>query len=107
MSRVVLVTGKGGVGKTTTAAATAVAAARAGLRTLVVSTDAAHSLGDAMEVGLATAPSWRDTTEVEPRLHALAVGPHTAVEADWEVVRGYLLDVLLGVAAVYPQGMKL
>jgi arsenite-transporting ATPase len=94
MPRVVLVTGKGGVGKTTTAAATAVVAARAGLRTLVVSTDAAHSLGDALEVDLATAPSWRDTTEVEPGLHALAVGPHTAVEADWEVVRGYLLDVL-------------
>jgi arsenite-transporting ATPase len=94
MPRVVLVTGKGGVGKTTTAAAAAVSAARSGLRTLVVSTDAAHSLGDALEVDLATASSWRDSTAVEPRLHALAVGPHTAVEADWEVLRGYLLDVL-------------
>jgi arsenite-transporting ATPase len=94
MPRVVLVTGKGGVGKTTTAAAAAVAAARSGVRTLVVSTDAAHSLGDALEVDLATATSWRDSTPVGPRLHALAVGPATAVEADWAVVRGYLLDVL-------------
>ncbi|WP_377642076.1 ArsA family ATPase [Oryzobacter terrae] len=94
MPRVVLVTGKGGVGKTTTAAATAVGAARRGLRTLVVSTDAAHSLGDALDVDLRTAATWRDTHEVEPGLHALAVGAHTAVEADWEVVRAYLLGVL-------------
>ncbi len=102
MPRVVLVTGKGGVGKTTTAAAAAVAAARSGLRTLVLSTDAAHSLGDALELELATAASWRDTTAVEPGLHALAVGPHTEVEADWQVVRGYLLGVLgaLGVDPV-------
>jgi arsenite-transporting ATPase len=102
MPRVVLVTGKGGVGKTTTAAATAVGAARRGLRTLVVSTDAAHSLGDALDVELRTAATWRDTHEVEPGLHALAVGAHTAVEADWEVVRAYLLGVLdaMGVDAV-------
>ena len=50
--RVLLFTGKGGVGKTTTAAATAVHAARAGIKTLVMSTDAAHSLGDALGVDL-------------------------------------------------------
>ncbi len=102
MTRVVLVTGKGGVGKTTTAAATAVRAARSGLRTLVMSTDAAHSLGDALDVDLRTAQTWRETTEVEPSLHALAVGAHTAVEADWQVVRDYLLGVLdaMGVDAV-------
>ena len=102
MARVVLVTGKGGVGKTTTAASTAVRAARSGLRTLVMSTDAAHSLGDALDVDLTTARTWRETTEVEPGLHALAVGAHTAVEADWQVVRDYLLGVLdaMGVDAV-------
>ena len=47
--RLVLYTGKGGVGKTTTAAATAVCAAGRGQRTLVASTDAAHSLGDVLE----------------------------------------------------------
>jgi arsenite-transporting ATPase len=102
MTRVVLVTGKGGVGKTTTAAATAVRAARSGLRTLVMSTDAAHSLGDALDVELTTAATWRETARVEPNLHALAVGAHTAVEADWQVVRDYLLGVLdaMGVDAV-------
>ena len=48
--RFVFVGGKGGVGKTTTAAALAVALADAGLRTLVVSTDPAHSLGDALDL---------------------------------------------------------
>ena len=102
MPRVVLVTGKGGVGKTTTAAATAVQAAGSGLRTLVMSTDAAHSLGDALDVDLRAARTWRATHEVEPGLHALAVGPHTDVEADWQVVRDYLLGVLeaMGVDAV-------
>ena len=102
MPRVVLVTGKGGVGKTTTAAASAVRAARSGLRTLVLSTDAAHSLGDALDVDLHAARTWRDAHEVEPGLHALTVGAHTAVEADWQVVRDYLLGVLdaMGVEAV-------
>ena len=47
--RVLLFTGKGGVGKTTTAAATALRCARDGHRTIVVSTDPAHSLGDAYD----------------------------------------------------------
>ena len=48
--RILLFTGKGGVGKTTVAAATAVRAAEAGLRTIVCSTDPAHSLADAFDV---------------------------------------------------------
>ena len=52
MTRVLLFTGKGGVGKTTTAAATAVRCADAGLRTIVLSTDPAHSLADAFDVPL-------------------------------------------------------
>jgi arsenite-transporting ATPase len=54
--RIVLFTGKGGVGKTTLAAATALCAARRGSRTLVVSTDAAHSLADSFAVPLANEP---------------------------------------------------
>ena len=49
--RVLLFTGKGGVGKSTVAAGTACLAADRGLRTLVLSTDAAHSLADAFGVG--------------------------------------------------------
>ena len=49
--RIVLFTGKGGVGKTTTAAATALRLADRGLKTLLLSTDIAHSLADALNVG--------------------------------------------------------
>ncbi len=51
--RVVLVTGKGGVGKTTIASATAILAARQGYRTIILSTDPAHSLGDVLKRRLA------------------------------------------------------
>ena len=48
MGRILLFTGKGGVGKTTITAATALAAAKHGYKTVVMSTDAAHSLGDSL-----------------------------------------------------------
>ena len=101
-TRVILVTGKGGVGKTTTAAATAVAAARSGLRTLVMSTDVAHSLGDALDIPLAGATEWSQVTPVESLLAAQAVGAHTSVQASWDTVQAYLLRVLesVGVDAV-------
>ena len=57
LMRVILFTGKGGVGKTTVAAATAVRAAREGKRTLVMSTDPAHSLGDSFEVEIESQPT--------------------------------------------------
>jgi arsenite/tail-anchored protein-transporting ATPase len=53
--RILLFTGKGGVGKTTVAAATALKAADSGLRTIVLSTDPAHSLADAFDVALDSA----------------------------------------------------
>ena len=56
MTRVLLFTGKGGVGKTTVAAATALQCADAGHRTLVMSTDPAHSLADAFDVELDSSP---------------------------------------------------
>src|SRR4029077_477720 len=56
MTRVLLLTGKGGVGKTTVAAATALRCGEAGRRTLVLSTDAAHSLADALGRGLDSSP---------------------------------------------------
>ncbi len=97
--RVLLFTGKGGVGKTTTAAATAVRAARAGVKTLVMSTDAAHSLGDALDTDLA---SPRGPVEVEPGLFALQVSATSSVGPSWRLVQDYLLQVLdtLGVDPV-------
>lgn len=55
--RIILYTGKGGVGKTTLSAATAIKAARKGLRTLVISTDPAHSLSDAFDLPLGPEPT--------------------------------------------------
>ena len=55
--RVILYTGKGGVGKTSVAAATALRSAHLGYRTLVMSTDAAHSLGDSFDMPLGGEPA--------------------------------------------------
>jgi arsenite-transporting ATPase len=87
--RVLLFTGKGGVGKTTTAAATAVHAARRGTKTLVLSTDASHSLGDALGTTLAGEPS-----EVEPGLFAQQVEARSRAERSWRGIQEYLLSVL-------------
>jgi arsenite-transporting ATPase len=87
--RVLLFTGKGGVGKTTTAAATAVHAASRGLKTLVLSTDPAHSLADALGVPLGPEP-----TLVEPGLLAMQVDSQRAFERSWRDVQTYLREVL-------------
>src|SRR5690349_7492481 len=57
MTRILLYTGKGGVGKTSIAAATALLSARKGLRTIVLSTDIAHSLADAFDMKLGPEPT--------------------------------------------------
>ena len=88
LTRVLLFTGKGGVGKTTTSAATAVACAGRGLRTLVVSTDPAHSLADALDVPLGDRP-----TEVAPGLHAQQLDAQERLEASWGEIRGWLEEV--------------
>jgi arsenite-transporting ATPase len=84
--RVVLYTGKGGVGKTTTAAATAVHAARSGCSTLVASADAAHSLGDVLERRLGPSP-----TRLAPNLDALEVDTPSETHRHWGAVRDYLI----------------
>jgi arsenite-transporting ATPase len=84
--RLVLYTGKGGVGKTTTAAATAVAAGRRGRRVLVASTDAAHSLGDVLGVRLGPAPA-----TIEPRLDAVELDARAEVERQWGRIRDWLV----------------
>lgn len=90
--RVLLFTGKGGVGKTTTAAATAVRAARSGRKTLVLSTDPAHSLADALGVTLAGSDG--RPVEVEPGLAVQQVDTRARARRWWGEVQDYLLDVL-------------
>ncbi|MGA8246118.1 MAG: ArsA family ATPase [Nocardioides sp.] len=87
--RILLFTGKGGVGKSTVAAATATLAAAAGRRTLVLSTDAAHSLADAFGVTLGSEPE-----EVAPRLFVHQVDAQLRFEQSWAEIQGYLLSVL-------------
>ncbi len=87
--RVQLFTGKGGVGKTTAAAGTAVLAAHRGLKTLVLSTDPAHSLADAL--GVAAGP---DPVEIDGGLHVQQVDAQGRLERSWGEVREYLLSVL-------------
>lgn len=87
--RVLLFTGKGGVGKTTTAAATACLAAERGLKTLVLSTDPAHSLADALDLPLGPEPR-----EVLPGLDAMQVDAQRAFEHSWRDVQDYLRTVL-------------
>ncbi len=87
--RVLLFTGKGGVGKTTAAAATATLAATRGLKTLVLSTDAAHSLGDAFDAELGNEP-----TELDPGLYAQQVDGQRRFEQTWREIQDYLLSVL-------------
>ena len=87
--RVLLFTGKGGVGKTTVSAATAAAAAARGSKVLVLSTDPAHSLADALGVRLSGEP-----TEVDTGLYAMQVDTQAAFERTWRDVQGYLLSLL-------------
>ena len=87
--RVLLFTGKGGVGKTTASAATAALAASRGRKTLVLSTDPAHSLSDALGMPLGSEP-----TEVDTGLYGMQVDAQRAFERTWREVQSYLLVVL-------------
>jgi arsenite-transporting ATPase len=95
--RTILYTGKGGVGKTSVAAATARRCAAAGLRTIVLSTDPAHSLSDSLEAGLGSTP-----TPVGDGLFGQEVQAQEEMERHWDAVSGWLTELLAerGVDAV-------
>jgi arsenite-transporting ATPase len=93
LSRVLLFTGKGGVGKTTLSAATAASLAAHGRKALVVSTDPAHSLGDALDVRLSAEPSEVDGSG---GLFACQIDPRGLVDEAWGELRGHLRTVLAG-----------
>jgi arsenite/tail-anchored protein-transporting ATPase len=83
--RIILYTGKGGVGKTSIAAASAVQSAKNGQKTLVVSTDRAHSLGDSLDIQLSPEPQ-----EIRPNLWAQEIDTVHEVEKGWGQVQKYL-----------------
>jgi arsenite/tail-anchored protein-transporting ATPase len=87
--RTILYTGKGGVGKTSVAAATARRCAAAGLRTVVLSTDPAHSLSDSLEAELLGRP-----TPAGPNLFGQEVQAQEEMERNWDGVQEWLGDLL-------------
>ena len=89
--RIALHTGKGGVGKTTISAATALACAEAGARTLLVSTDPAHSVADVLAIHVGGDPTQVDGA---PGLWAAQVDTRGRFEQSWSQIRGYLVGVL-------------
>jgi arsenite-transporting ATPase len=87
--RILLFTGKGGVGKTTVAAATALRAARAGKRTLVMSTDQAHSLADSFDAEIGS-----EATPLEKNLWGLQIDAQARLEEGWREIQEYVVSLL-------------
>lgn len=87
--RIILYTGKGGVGKTSAAVATACHLAQEGKRVLIMSTDQAHSLSDSFEQ-----PIGREETKLSERLSALEIDAEQESEAAWGKLQGYLKELL-------------
>src|SRR5437868_9246928 len=87
--RVLLFTGKGGVGKTTIAAATAVRAAESGHRTLVMSTDPAHSLGDSFDMEIGS-----EAVKLGTNLWAEQIDAQDRLESNWREIQDYLISLM-------------
>jgi arsenite/tail-anchored protein-transporting ATPase len=87
--RVILMTGKGGVGKTSVAAATGLRCAELGYKTLVLSTDPAHSLADSFDLELGHEP-----VQVRPNLWGAELDALMELEGNWGAVKRYITQVL-------------
>ncbi|CAH0119409.1 hypothetical protein PAE9249_01910 [Paenibacillus sp. CECT 9249] len=87
--RIIVYTGKGGVGKTSVAAATAARLAKEGRRTLIMSTDAAHSLSDSVGVQLGG-----DPVSIAPRLWGQEIDSLKETEKHWGEVRQWLTSLM-------------
>lgn len=87
--RIVVHTGKGGVGKTSVSAATALRCAQLGYRTIAISTDLAHSLADSLDAELGPEPSL-----VAPNLWAQETDVYHNIEAHWGVVKDWLEAIM-------------
>lgn len=86
--RVIVHTGKGGVGKTSISAATALRCAEMGLKTIVISTDTAHSLADSLEKKIGPEP-----IEIYPNLWAQEVDARYSMEKYWGKFQEYMVAV--------------
>jgi arsenite/tail-anchored protein-transporting ATPase len=88
MTRIILYTGKGGVGKTSIAAATALLSAKRGKRTMVLSTDIAHSLADAFDLALGPEP-----TEIAPNLWGQEPDVYHNIARYWSTIQRYMAEL--------------
>ncbi|TLU87700.1 MAG: ArsA family ATPase [Chlorobium sp.] len=88
--RIILYLGKGGVGKTTVSASSATAIARRGQRVLIMSTDVAHSLADALNAELSSTP-----VEVEKNLFAMEVNVLAEIRENWTELYSYFSSILM------------
>jgi arsenite-transporting ATPase len=102
--RILTFTGKGGVGKTSVSAATAVRLSNMGYRTLVLSTDPAHSLSDSFNLPLGPEP-----TKIRENLHAIEVNPYVDLKQNWQSVQKYYTKVFMaqGVSGVMADEMTI
>jgi len=100
--RNIIFTGKGGVGKTSVAAATALKAADMGYKTLIMSTDPAHSLGDSLDVELGPSP-----VKVAENLWGQEVSVFGDLNLNWDVVREHFAQLMAsrGIEGVYAEEM--
>ncbi|MEI6847824.1 MAG: ArsA family ATPase [Chlorobiaceae bacterium] len=100
--RNIIFTGKGGVGKTSIAAATALKAADMGYKTLIMSTDPAHSLGDSLDVKLGPSP-----VKVAENLWGQEVSVFGDLNLNWDVVREHFAHLMeaRGIEGIYAEEM--
>lgn len=100
--RNIIFTGKGGVGKTSVAAATALKAAELGYKTLVMSTDPAHSLGDSLDITLGPSP-----VKIADNLWGQEVSVFGDLNLNWDVVREHFAQLMesRGVEGIYAEEM--
>ncbi len=87
--RILIYTGKGGVGKTSISAATALCLSKKGKKVLIMSTDQAHSLGDSFDLALGHEPE-----PVSPNLYALEIDPVFESEKAWGNLKDYLRQII-------------
>ena len=88
--RLIIYTGKGGVGKTSTSAATAYRLSKLGYRTLLMSTDSAHSLGDSMGINLGS-----EIKTISENFDALEIDIIHEMKTKWSDIQSYVADFMV------------